>query len=188
VPDAAFVLTPIGDRVLIRVLTLSNHAAVLADTRTAPIKAARGSRRVLAITSPVGATTELVVVDRGGAGGVLRVTTLSAASDFRIPTRRASYRGYDFPAPNWTVAIGAAESKGPDLIFLGDQSNAPSARQQVHVLLANSGYSHFGAQTQFDVRAKGARGIRFLADPERLSPMLYAVNAARRRIYQISYQ
>jgi hypothetical protein len=182
VPNAAFVLTPIGSRVLIRVLALSDRAVLLADTRTAPIRAARGSRRVLAITSPVGSPTELVVVDRGGAGGVLRMTTFSAASDFRTPTRRASYRGYDFPAPNWTVSVGAAESNGPDLIFLGNQSSAPSAKQQIHILLSSSDYSHFGAQTQFDVIARGARRIRFLVGPVGLSPTLYAVDAARRRM------
>jgi oligosaccharide repeat unit polymerase len=175
-----------GNSVRIAVVALAQHSRVVVDAVTSLPVLGPGEHRDLFVASGSPATTALLVVDRSAADPRPEVTVYPARYGFRRGTRSATVpRGFS-PA-EWRALSGAAASAGPDLVFVGSAEHSPEAQLEVHVVLAESDYRTFGAQTALGLTVANARGAEILPGPDKPDGLLYMVELARRKIIELTY-
>jgi hypothetical protein len=173
--QAAFELVRRRSAIAIDAVTLSGPARVILTARTPAIAARAGSHRDLAIVRTGARRPDLIVVDRDRTK-VLRVHVYSGASRFRRQTLDASVSlASSFSPTSWSVSVGALQTRGADLVLTGSDSRKPGAQVEAHVLLGNSKYRAFGAQTKLGLPLSSLHSLRFLIGHGN-EPTLYSIN------------
>jgi hypothetical protein len=183
-PDVLGVMTSIKSRIHVELRDLTHAGRTLVVGTTPVLPLASDEHRDVGLAAWTGTSPDLIVVDRSETAPVMHIYVFSSESDFRDMLLDVVVPKGPFPADDFSLLVGPANSPTADLMLVTRGSTSTS-HTEVHVLLGPQAFQTYGEQSPVNLPAALPSATTFLLGREDGLAVLYAIDRAAGLLYVV---